>query len=514
MARKYPSSIFDTNNELYATLGSFWRNEFKDQGVLRAYIDGICEQVHQFENDYNELVGSLGVPYVPIFHFVRWYKLAVRESNINVGTASKLRYGPNMAVYGNQLDGSYGMPGEIFFYGGTGPPKNRYMLDLPEGMYRCLYFITNKLRKPDVLYSNGMDFVVDPTVHCISFISNPFDDNRFEIRPVFDERGNVIDREITLWFWGSEWDLNYVYKYIGFLLNMDIATSNYAKTMLVSYWAMVQRGATVPDLNMFLAGMTGVPAALGDETVEVILEYPDKRQVITNKNVYTSSAKVRVAVGDTVRFGDPLFDVFEVIELSGNNYDISNIEMLAFGKNFISGGYRGELVFENREVPVEYRGIDDDGKAVVTFEISGYDDDVKLFWDNMLKQGKLRGTTLAEMLDTRETATAQPTEADLPTTINPLKYVIENLVGSNLFLINIRNVNDFAKNAPGLKYLRFLRAVVPPHTAYIILVRSETRETECIGLDGSSALSLTEGAIVPFWASNTGEKAPGIGEVT
>jgi len=194
--------------------------------------------------------------------------------------------------------------------------------------------------------------------------------------------------------------------------------------------------------------------------------------VITDQHVYSFpvAATVTATVGDTVYAGDTLVDDIEIIELAGNSPDYTSVPAISVGKQFLTGGYYGELVFENKSVSLVYSGLDADGRAVATFELSGFPADVAQFWIDVQTRGKQAGMqTLAEMLDTRENPTVEPTAEYLPATINPVQFLIENFFANNMFLIRL-NRSAFPSNAPGISCLRHLRNMLPPHITYLIFI--------------------------------------------
>lgn len=496
----YPLQPLDTYEDLYGALGSFWRREFVDKAELKSLMGALSERMKQFMQSYLENVNILSVAACPVYHKKRWYKLDVFESEMNTSAASNLKYGADAAVYGNQTNDSYGNAGQVFVYGGPGASGDRYTFSIPNNLIRCLYFASNSIRNPDVMLFNGLDFEIDSDIHGVIFYENPFSNDAFEKRPVYDDDGNHVDDEITFWFFGSEWDEKYLYKHYGIAVGIEAASSDYYRTILKSYWYMLLGGATPEYLMMYLSGVLGVPVAADDETVTRIASYDDKIQIITDKNVYTapSTAASVVSVDDVLAYGDRLFDSFDLRELSGHTYDISDIPRLGFGDEFLSGGYTSELVFDNKVVTLDWGGYDADGKAVVTFEISGYQDDIDLFWANAIENGKQSGyQTLAEMLDERTNKVGQPNESNLPDSVNPLEYVVENILRNNVFMVRI-DLDDQASGAPGLRFVRFLKAVIPPHTTFIAVVSKSTDSQDAISIGGTTGVNISDGPTEVF----------------
>ena len=76
------------------------------------------------------------------------------------------------------------------------------------------------------------------------------------------------------------------------------------------------------------------------------------------------------------------------------------------------------------------------------------------------------------MLDTRTAPVGEPTAGDLPTTINPLEFLVTNLLRFNAYVVKIKASG--VRGNIGLNNSRLFRRIVPPWTAMIILVELET----------------------------------------
>ena len=82
---------------------------------------------------------------------------------------------------------------------------------------------------------------------------------------------------------------------------------------------------------------------------------------------------------------------------------------------------------------------------------------------------EIRLGTLAHRLDRRVEKIGEPTALALPATINPLQFLVENVLRNNVTVVRVR-VSDLGRNALGLHVARFFYKVIPPHTAVIFVV--------------------------------------------
>lgn len=80
----------------------------------------------------------------------------------------------------------------------------------------------------------------------------------------------------------------------------------------------------------------------------------------------------------------------------------------------------------------------------------------------------LRGT-LAQILDKRNIEYGEPTVADLPDNINPLKFLFDNLFRNNGVLVKIKQ-SGITTNNSYLKLLADLNYVVPPEESALLYI--------------------------------------------
>jgi len=194
--------------------------------------------------------------------------------------------------------------------------------------------------------------------------------------------------------------------------------------------------------------------------------------VTTDLNTYRflTTATITVSVGDVLTAGDYMSNGLSVMELAEHGAILpATVQALTLDNDFVSGNLVGALSFANATVSLNYIGADDDGRTIVEFDVQGFPGDPREFWDVVHTTGADSGKTLANYLDVRTAPVGEPTAASLPTTINPAQFLVDNILGNNLFLIFLRP-NQFLGTVADFSYLNFLRTVIPPHTTYMIYV--------------------------------------------
>lgn len=475
----YPSADFNRGNDLLVQLGSYWSQFFDDRDIVQVLMRGLGHLHAQVQQDFDETVASLSRLDIPPFHTENWYFLRLLESDrdrvLNL-YGEDLIYGPDGVLYGAPTSRLEVFPLPITTFG-------------PFAQIRFQIF--NRLISPSRSLTSGLDFRLDRDRNLIIFSEDPFADELTAKRDVFDDSGALVDRELGLWVFHGEFDSDFIFRHYGFVVDAKDRSSDLYKLMVNALWDAHVEGLSKLRLGQFLSALSGHPFTRNaGEVVEVIRNEPGRRLVVTDKEVYEfpEGTVLTVAVGDTLLLGQLMSEAAEIIELSDpTNRDLSRIPALSLGESSLSGPFIGELVFRNKVVPFDFT-VDENDCAEVRFEISGFPADIETFWRQAQAEGKASGATLAELLDQRPNPSGQPAAANIPATVNPLEFIIDNLLENNLFVI-LMKPGQFTADAPGLEHFRSLRAVVPPHTAFVSIIELQA-ETDIIELEDT-----TEGAI-------------------
>ena len=478
----FPQSVYDVPSNLLAVLGSWWVDEYSGKDQLHAYAQAKAQVEQQTVLDTMELIASLSRFSVPIYHRDNWYPLYLLKSEQNNAQTSLARYDDG-STYG---DGTYyDVPTMSPFYAF---PK-------PEGLETASVMM-NRFTDPTLILSENVDYLLNDTA--IIFRSSPFDDARIAKRPVYKD-GQQVDTEAVIWIYRGEWDWDTIYRQFAYVLGMRLKSSQGYRDIMNAVYDATIGGAVRGSVLNALSAMTGVPLVTeAVETVEVITADSDNLLIITDQHVYKFdlTATPIVAVGDTVTKGESLTDTIRVYELNcGATPD--TVRSLCLGKGYLSSCFYSDIIFENREVPLQVDAEHVSGYTKVSWGLGGFPLDVDRFFDELHERGveeasreiddcettdtitypvnncDEQGTvgrygTLAHLLDTRDTRVGEPTSAHLPRTINPLKFLVENVLRNNACIVQVQA--SAASNGVGLHNMRLLQKVIPPHTATILMI--------------------------------------------
>lgn len=456
MTSSYPFSLSQNAERMLSLLGSFWSSTFSRLNQVGSLVDAVAARDVQHYLNILDLVASISRFRLPVFHVENWYLLRLRESERNRTERNAVRYGDDN-VYGESSGLTYGAlrADELFSW------------PLPSGLVGART-VLNRITQSSVVLTGGVDFAVEGGT--INFRDDPFNNPDVLIQDVF-QNGVVVDREAALWVWRGEFDWQNVYQQFGYAIGVYAASSEGYKTLVNAVFDGLVEGTSVRCVQQLWSALCAVPVVLSDrETVEQIIVRSDSQSVVTNRNVYRFSAadEILVDVGDVLPAGATMSAALRFFEFNRGQLP-TELSALAVGPGVLSVGYFGDLVFENKTVPlVVTENVD--GYTRVSFEIGGLATDVEKFWDDVHSGGVSSGQTLAMLLDQRDAdrRDTQPTAMALPATVNPLGFLTANVLRNNAYAVIVRP-HAFGPNALDVNRRDVQRKLVPPHTLGLVI---------------------------------------------
>jgi hypothetical protein len=424
----YPTSRLDQADDLHHVLGSFWYQLYGDRDMIAAYCGAKGQLELQTLSDLNEVAAAVSRSTCPVYHRVRWLPLVLVKSQ-GVLTAGGVTY------------------------------------PVPAGLAEAPVACCGISVSVSVLVQD-LDYSLNATG--IEFATDPFTQPKFPQQAVYDQSGNQTDLEIVLWLFRAGIDVGLLYRQFGYVLGLSFPSSVGYKRAVNVGWDALTAGSARKDLDAALVTITDAPLAVGNEIVLQTISDFSSLLVITDLNVYryAQSAVPLVVSGQAVSAGQPLTDVFRVYDLGTGQ--VPPVASIMLGPGFLDPSVQGPLTFQNTPVPLQVSTAAD-GHTVAQFSVDGTAADVTQFWARMDAKGLASGNTLARLLDTRTNKQGEPSAANLPTSINPAQFLVQNVLRYNALLVTVRS-SALGPNAMGLENLSFLRKVVPPHTALIVQV--------------------------------------------
>lgn len=527
----YPSSDLDRSKNMLSVLGTFWANTFAGRDQLASYATATALTVAQTHRNILELVAACSRYDVPVFHRELWTPIVLRRSQVNNTDGSIAVFDATSATFNGKL-----------------------MFDAPEAAQRFSFPVVeklngvrqffNKLTYPTVALQQNIDFYIDDARNVVVFSENPFDNPAIPRRAVADPATKVEDEEIVLFGFCGDYDYDYIFNQFAYAVDLKMKSSQgYKDLMNVVFDSFTAGGMSAKNLDLGLAAICGIPVVLDpQETVEVVTEDGHGVFIATDRHVYRYSADAAplVSVGQRVFAGQALVDGFEVVEfrptkyLSDNGDDLPTyrqtlndflatngleylsteaeeeillntedlcpirkkpLAALALDSGFVSSCFYGDLVFENKGVPLRVDTHHPSEYTYVDFELNGLPTDIRRFFDEVHIRGieahesvepcdrsAKKVGTLAHVLDRRKYAETEPKAADLPQLINPLQFLIENILRNNVFVVRI-TVSALGQNHLALYNIRQLRQLLPPQTAMIVVFEVKVTDDDASGAD-------------------------------
>jgi hypothetical protein len=456
----YPVNDLDNPDKLLELLGSFWATTYQGNSLLKDLVGTAGQMAQQSHLQLLELIRSVSRFDVPIFHQSNWYGLRILESELNSDTSLLTTYTtPSANQYNTTTSLAYAEISDQSFYSVT----------KPAGLEN-VKVIFNRLTAPSVELVQNIDFWVHDSV--ITLRENPFDNPLIPKREILSGNGTVSDRECMLWLYRGQWDWDLIYEQFGYALRLKLKSSQGYKDFINAIFDAFVAGTSVRTQSQALAAAFGIPLVVeAEETVENIINDADKLNIITNVHVYqfplgTTSL---VSLGDIVRAGDTLVDLFQVFELNrGATINPNDISALSVGSGVLAWGFWGDLTWENKEQDIVVEE-NVDGYTKVSWELGGFPSDKDKFWADVHIAGIAANETLAMLLDVRENPTGQATATSLPLTINPLQFLADNLLRNNAYVVKVKPGSQLS-NQLAFVPIAQLRKIQPPHTLMILIV--------------------------------------------
>jgi hypothetical protein len=358
----------------------------------------------------------------------------------------------------------------------------------------------NRLTAPSLTLCEGVDYLLDLENQVISFANDPFNDPRVATRTLFDQNGKIVDQEATLWMFQADFDWNFVYEQFGYVLGVQLQSSEFYRDFVNRLFDALTGGTSELTIQQAVAVITGVPLVVEPvETVQVIDQDSLWQLVITDQHTYKFpiGSSVLAEVGQVVHAGDPLVDTVEFFEFRHGEVP-ADLNALAIGPGLLAYGYYDELIFHNAAVPLEVNVNHPSGYTYLNWSLGGFPLDVQKFFDDLHANGVAANQTLAMLLDTRSNKIGQPTVLNLPTTINPLAFLLQNVLRANAWVVKVK-VADLGPNNLGIYNLRYLRKVLPSSSALIVLLELSLPAVEVRGcLVGSQQVPFAGNFMSPL----------------
>lgn len=422
-------------------LGNFWTEVFQGQDQVLRYGDAVGIRLQQIALDLQTFLRGLDRHTVPVTRTQQWVRLVLRQSQragLPLLADAGLAADTGLAADQTTVAVTYPLSPEIV--GAAG--------------------VSDGLDQPTFLWFPDSDFRIHSRFSRIEFRQDPFLLNPGQ--PILVD-GQVHDRELELWLADASLPNPDAADRVFALLREpattdpdDLAAANAVLDAIVS-------GTARETMDALLAAVSGSLRAAG--VVREVLRDQHGLRIVTDARVLTfhRDASPQVRRDDSLAGRSPVTD-FEIHELNRRQIPAS-LPAITLPAVLLGPDYAAGITFHNRRVPVQVTTVA--GRARVAWELGGREADIVRFWDDVHSRGLAVEKTLGNWLDARADGT-EPDAARLPKEINPLEFLVQHVLGNNAIVLVVLAPPGHAER---LRWLRWLRVVVPPETAYFLVIR-------------------------------------------
>jgi len=439
-------------NNLIGTLGSFWSDIFAQQTTLQGYVGAELDQNEQTLLDVYGAIAALSRFDIDVFRKERWRKLVINVEDLIVYSTDTYKFQETDA--------------EVSFNG-----INSFDQTKATGSYRIpvaknietIARITDRPVDPTVEWVEGVDFVFDRTNSEIVTTKNPVD---YGFSVINVSEGSQDAQYVKVWLYDLQVDLQDVYTNFGYVVGLYASSSSQSyKDVVNAVFDVLIKGSNTLSLRIALCALFDVPVVRSDkETVTSIAYTTNNTIVYTDVDTYLFNKNETpiVEVGDVVYAGDSLVGSIQFFE--GSTLNDAPIPALSLSARWFASAVKSGLSFPNLELATTYTEHDD-GFVEVRFPVNGTADDVEAFWSTILVNSRASGYSVANTLRTNP-GDGQPLENQVQSTVNPMQYILDNLLKNNLMIVDVNIPNSqLIGNA---SKLIILRKILPAHVAAIV----------------------------------------------
>jgi len=467
-------NVAERGRAFLSSISSFWREMHRDKELFIRYSSSLGELLAQRLVDTLYAFSTLGRHTMPVARQFNWKRVSFRQSDLATSTAGELKYGTE-AVYGLASDNV-----TIRLYGDRSTSSVR-KLDIPAAFVHASV-LTDTPVEPSVVFVCGTDFWFDTDSSSLQFRVDPFTVSGMPVVDILDSDGYVEDKEITLWAFDCEYDVEDMSEHYGVLVGLTSTSSTDYIELVNSALDILADGPSLGSFKTFLISLAGErPVQTTGEVVQDITEVGEEWVVATDSEVYTftSGATPVVSVGDVLTRGDAVSDAVQILDSLA---ELESLDGMMLDARLCSSLGNDLIGFGNEDMPIELETYG--GLTKVSVELHGSSRAIRKFWADVHARGVTAGTTLADVLDLRESPTTQPWLTDLPKTINPLHLLLRELRGS-LLVVKI-TPSSFSVNSPDVVLGTIIRRLLPARFVCMLMIETVTN-VETVSLGSSTA---------------------------
>lgn len=485
---------------IYSWLGSFWARLVQDKDFIKTVTDNYGLFISQLYLNFIELLDLRDRTNAPVFHRERYFPVIISRKNQNnskdVLLSTNMPFPPKI---GPQTEAPYPI-GAVFKIGKNVNYKDIIYYPLDVKISDVLSVIVDNPITPKIILLKNIHFIVKNRTIFFKKDCDPFTINLFPKYFVKDSE------ETVLWFCDVLIDQQYLQNHFGYILNLNLPSSEFYKKIINAFWNVYNFGPTLKYFIELIAAIFNAPISLYDnETVtDIVKQHPVNNYIVTNKHVYPCSknAKILVSIGETLHAGQLLTDAVRIY----TNIDIQK----RFNINQYQTRFADELL--NLYIPATWFNLPlrygigvemapknlvvervDNGTPRLSFDLFGDKNDLKIFWESFWKKQTQLQITNQKCFNLYLYENVPVYPGAIVGKISPLVYFFENFLQFNLIIVIVDTNKLLNNNLDVSQLLIYLKEVVPSHLNLILVEQKKhTSNYSVNNLDNSFSLTVVK----------------------
>jgi len=227
-------------------------------------------------------------------------------------------------------------------------------------------FICNRIYNPSVILYSGQDYTIRNRI--ITFEENIFNNSLVASRDIYNDSGQAVDKEISLWAPRAFIDKNDLYKRYGSMLGVAGESSEEYKSLLKTLLALFMNGPKNRFIEGFLNAVFDLPIVLEpEETIKFVIEEQNKTLIYTDKHVYDLEHKDKVRFfepGTVVKQFQPFYDIIQIISMKDVPTFFQNRKFIIIPERLLGHQYGSSVLIKKEQ------RINVEAKVGATFKIT------------------------------------------------------------------------------------------------------------------------------------------------
>lgn len=469
---------------LYEWLGTFWTRIYEDQEFAKSLQQGEGLLAAQLYLLYLESLNLQDRYNLPVLHRERWFPIVIKRSQAGQGDATALRVDMDPTPVVGPQTGVEFVQGAILQFGGTANLVMGVTYPLPAASVDIITSIVDNPVNPRVILTRSTDYTIDQETVMFLRDKDPFTLTAFPRQTIVNADGTT-DEAIVLWACNFLVDVDYVFNYLGYALNIRTPSREFYKKFLNATWDLYNQGTPISWLKSAIGAMLGEPTVIhSGEVVEALLTTDTSQQVVTDREVYTVPANA--VLEDNVTLGAVLdqwqyltktirlYTHIDPMKLTGSTeYGVqikTDVQAVFFDRSMLRARVAYGVSADWQLSDIVKDGVDSKGNARLKFTLYGTDDDLDIFWSDFWSWLATNDMTSEECFVEYLYPIHPIDDGAVYGQVAPLEFLFRYFLKYNTFVIVVdkSRLITLGEGVDQVGYLNLLQRVIPAHTRLLV----------------------------------------------